>query len=118
LKVFFKALNDEESKIIPVLEKDNIGWILRCAVNELDWYYSNLNEPTEKEQEQLYIIQLGTARLIKLALESRGCFDAPVLTFRRQKDMSMKAIKNGVWFRNDPAWPPCCANCFKGNRKN
>ena len=93
LKDFFKALNNEESKIIPILEKDNIGWILRCAVNELDLYYSNLNDPTEQEQEQLYILQIGTSRLIKLALESRGSFDAPVLTFRRQADMSMKALK-------------------------
>ncbi|WP_290705465.1 hypothetical protein [Amphritea sp.] len=95
LKAFFNALNDEESKILPVLADDNIGWIMRCAINELDWYYynySNLDAPSEEEQEQIYILQVGTARLIKLALESRECFDAPVLTFRRQAELSKRSL--------------------------
>lgn len=95
LKAFFKALNDEESKIVSVLADDNIGWIMRCAINELDWYYynySNLDKQSEEEQEQLYILQIGTARLIKLALESRESFDAPVLTFRRNSDLSKRSL--------------------------
>lgn len=95
LKAFFKALNDEESEIVPVLADDNIGWIMRCAINELDWYYynySNSDKPSEEEQEQLYILQIGTARLIKLALENRESFDAPVLTFRRNADLSKRSL--------------------------
>ncbi|EHK9186206.1 hypothetical protein VXI04_004480 [Vibrio vulnificus] len=95
LKTFFKALNDEESKIIPVLASDKIGWIVRCAINELDWYYYNYaqaKDPTNEDKERLYILQIGTARLIKLALESRESFDAPVLTFRRQAELTEKSL--------------------------
>ncbi|MDM5103462.1 hypothetical protein [Aeromonas salmonicida] len=94
LKSFFQALNDEEEKVLPFLKGDNMGLLLRCAINELDLYYYNnvRGERGEKEQELLYIMQIGVSRLIKLALESRDCFDAPALTFKRHADLAMDAL--------------------------
>lgn len=95
LKSFFEALNNEESKLIPLLASDNLGLIMRTAINELDFHYYNYSKipaPREEQQEQFYIIQMGTARLIKLALESRESFDAPVVTTQRRADFSAKIL--------------------------
>lgn len=94
LKSFFQALNDEEEKVLPFLKNDNVGLLLRCAINELDLYYYNnvRGERGEKEQELLYIMQIGVSRLIKLSLESRDCFDATALTFKRHADLAMDAL--------------------------
>lgn len=95
LKSFFEALNNEESKLIPVLASDNLGLLMRCAINELDWYYYNYSktpEPTEEQQEQFYLMQMGAALLIKLVLKSRESFDVPVVTTRRRPDLTMKVL--------------------------
>lgn len=95
LKSFFEALNNEESKLIPVLASDNLGLLMRCAINELDWYYYNYSktpEPTEEQQEQLYIMQMGTARLIKLVLANRENFDVPVVNTQRRNDLTVRVL--------------------------
>lgn len=54
LKQFFDALNAQESTFIPQLASDNLGLILRSAVNELDWYFYNItrtDNPTYEQQE-------------------------------------------------------------------
>lgn len=38
LKLFAEALRAEERKFLPVLASDNLGLLLRSAINELDWY--------------------------------------------------------------------------------
>lgn len=96
LKSFFEALNNEESKFIPVLASDNLGLLMRCAINELDWYYYNYSkapEPTEEQQEQFYLMQMGTARLIKLALENRESFDVPIVNTKRRKDLTLQVLQ-------------------------
>lgn len=96
IKSFFKALNNEEEKFLPVLASDNLGLLMRCAINELDWFYYNYaqtNEPTTDQQEQFYILQIGTARLIKLALESRDAFDLPVVTTQRRPELSVRVLE-------------------------
>ncbi|AVP95344.1 hypothetical protein [Aeromonas rivipollensis] len=95
LTSFFKDLNEEEAKFAPTLAGDNLGLIMRCAVNELDWYYYNYSrtpEPNNEQREQLYIIQLGVARLIKIVLESRESFDVPVVTTTRKSDLAIKVL--------------------------
>jgi hypothetical protein len=95
LKSFFEDLNQEESKFIPALAGDNLGLLMRCAINELDWYnynYSRTHEPNDEQREQLYILQLGVARIIKIILESRESFDVPVVTTTRKPDLTMKVL--------------------------
>lgn len=95
LKSFFKDLNEEEAKFVPILAGDNLGLVMRCAVNELDWYYYNYSrtpEPNYEQREQLYILQLGVARLIKIVLESREGFDVPVVTTTRKPDLAIKVL--------------------------
>lgn len=96
LQRFFNALNEEERKLLPVIASDNLGMLLRCAINELDWYYYNLKQPersSEASQEQLYILQLGVVRLIKLSLDSRSSFDVPVVTSIRRPELSIPTLK-------------------------
>lgn len=96
LKLFFEALNREEQMFLPVLASDNLGLLMRCAINELDWYYYNYlktTEPTEEQDEQLYILQLGTARLVQLILEARDTFDVPVVTTRRHHELSIRVLE-------------------------
>ncbi len=47
LKAFFSALNNAESKFLPMLAADNLGLLMRCAINELDWYYYNYSKSAE-----------------------------------------------------------------------
>lgn len=95
LKSFFEDLNQEESKFIPALASDNLGLLMRCAINELDWYhynYSKVAQPNDEQREQLYILQLGVSRIIKTVLESRESFDVPVVTTTRKPDLTMKVL--------------------------
>lgn len=95
LKKFFDALNDEEEKFVAELASDRIGLLMRCAINELDLFHYNymrLDEPTEKDREGLYILQMGVSRLVRMALTARDAFEVPVVTFRRRKDLSIRAL--------------------------
>lgn len=96
LKQFFDALNAQESSFIPQLASDNLGLILRSAVNELDWYYYNITRadtPTYEQQEQFYLLQLGVVRLIQLSLDSRPSFDVPTVMFRRTPGISVPTLE-------------------------
>ena len=71
LSQFFDALNVQERAFIPTLAADNMGLILRSAIDELDWYYYNMSRsenPTAEQEEQFYLLRLGVARLMKHAL--------------------------------------------------
>lgn len=93
---FFEALNKEEAKLAPRFVGDSLGVQLRCAVNELDWYYYNITrakESTHEQQEHFYILQLGVVRLIHLALSSRPSFDVPVVSFPKQPEWSKAVLE-------------------------
>lgn len=93
---FFEALNREEAKLAPRFVGDRLGVQLRCALNELDWYYYNITraqESTHEQQEHFYILQLGVVRLIHLALGSRPSFDVPVVSFPRQPEWSKVVLE-------------------------
>ncbi|WP_272974533.1 hypothetical protein [Alcanivorax jadensis] len=95
LNSFFKDLTNEESKFIPILEGDNLGLLMRCAINELDWFYYNYSreaEPSFEQSERLYVLSLGVARLVKIVLENRESFDVPVVTMPRRKDFTVKVL--------------------------
>jgi hypothetical protein len=95
LRRFFDALDSEERVVANPLAGDSLGITLRCAINELDWYYYNLartTEPAEAAQEQFYILQLGTCRLIHLALVARSSFDVPVVMFPRNRDLTSRVL--------------------------
>ncbi len=99
LQAFFGALNDQEAKFLPILASDNLGILLRAAINELDWYAYNLareDDPSQEHEEQFYILQLGVSRLIKLALGARPSFDAPTVTFRRQATIATRVLDISV----------------------
>jgi hypothetical protein len=101
LKQFFDALTIQESAFKPELESDRLGLILRSAVNELDWYYYNLihtDNPTDEQEEQFYLLQLGVTRLIQLSLDARPTFDAPNVTFCRTPSISIPVLEmtNGL----------------------
>lgn len=96
LKQFSDALNTQENFFIPELASDNLGLILRSAINELDWYYYNLTRtenPTDEQEEQFYLLQLGVTRLIKLALDARPSFDVPTVMFRRTRSISIPVVE-------------------------
>lgn len=96
LKSFFAALNYQEESFKKAIKQDRLGLIMRCAVNELDWFaynFSRAEDPTEEQQEQLYILQLGTSRLVKLALEVHEVFELPVVTARRNRDLSIRVLQ-------------------------
>lgn len=94
--MFFEALNAEEEAFVPELASDNLGLILRSAINELDWYRYNLrrqDNATFEQEEQYYLMRLGVTRLIKLSLESRRSFDVPTVTFRRAKEITLPVLE-------------------------
>lgn len=96
LKDFFSALNQEEGSVLSILIGDNLGVWLKCAISELDWCYYNfekIESPSVEQQEYLYIMKLGVARLIYLSLDSRDSFDAPVVTFKRDERFSFSVLK-------------------------
>ena len=96
LKQFLDALNIQERAFIPKLASDNLGLILRSAVNELDWYHYNLTQtdnPTEEQEEQFYLLRLGVTRLIKLALNARPSFDVPTVMFCRTPSISIPVLE-------------------------
>lgn len=96
LRRFFDALNEEEAKFVPSLAADSLGMMLRSAISELDWYHYNLvraDPPTNEQQEQFYILQLGVTRLVKLALDARASYDVPVVTFRRCRDVTIPVLE-------------------------
>ncbi|WP_343577799.1 hypothetical protein [Pseudomonas sp.] len=96
LKRFFEALNNEEKKIIPALASDRLGLLLRCAINELDWYgynFSRADNPTTSMEEQFYILRLGVVRLIKLSLDSNASFDFPVVTTVRRRELTIPVLE-------------------------
>src|SRR3954447_25157102 len=92
---FRDALAAEEAMAIAALAKDNLGILLRGAINEFDWYYYNLRrteEPSPEQELQFYILQLGINRIVKLALESRPHFDVPVIMFPRDPELTARAL--------------------------
>lgn len=96
LKRFLEALEAEEKEFTRALADDKLGLVLRGAISELDWYQYNISrveEPTAEQQEQFYILQLGVARLTKLALEARTSFEVPTVTFRREPARSVAFLQ-------------------------
>jgi hypothetical protein len=96
LKQFFNALNAEERTFIPQLASDNLGLILRSAINELDWYYYNLtrtNNPTNEQEEQFYLLLMGVTRLIQLSLDARPSFDVPTVMFQRTRSITIPVLE-------------------------
>lgn len=96
LKQFSDALNAQEDTFIPKLASDNLGLILRSAVNELDWYYYNFirtENPTFEQEEQFYLLRMGVVRLIKLALDARPSFDVPTVMFRRTRNITVPVLE-------------------------
>ncbi len=96
LKQFSDALNVQENYFIPKLASDNLGLILRSAVNELDWYYYNfirIKKPTYEQEEQFYLLRMGVVRLIKLALDARPSFDVPTVMFRRTRSITVPVLE-------------------------
>jgi hypothetical protein len=91
LREFYDALTSQERRFIPHLASDRLGVILRCAVNELDWFFYNLSKtkaPTYEQQEQFYLLHHGVARLIQLSLDARVSFDVPTISFRRTSSLT------------------------------
>jgi hypothetical protein len=98
---FFKALTAQESRFLPYVESDNLGLLLRCGINELDWLafkISKLDDVDERQEEELYLLRLGVTRLMKLSLSAHSSFDAPTLTFRRSPHVSEAVLQlaNGL----------------------
>lgn len=96
VREFFDVLTEQEGKFAARIVADNLGIILRAAINELDWYSYNLaraEEPTFDQQEQFYLLHLGATRLIKLALEGRPSFDVPTVLFRRDRSITIPVLE-------------------------
>lgn len=96
LKRFFQALTDQEQQFRDEFVRDNLGLLLRAAINEVDWYAYNFARqevPTHEQVEHMYLLNLGLTRLITVALSSRDGYDVPIVQFRRRTDLSMPALK-------------------------
>ena len=81
---------------MPALAADNLGLILRAAINELDWFHYNMaraETPSMEQEEQFYLLQLGVTRLIRLSLEARSSFDVPTVLFRRDRSITTPVLK-------------------------
>lgn len=85
LKMFFSALNEEEKDFLGVMSTFDGDLLVRTAVNELDWLdYRYQRKPLNyDEQEQLYLLRMGVARLIKLSLDAR---EMPQYGFLARRD--------------------------------
>lgn len=93
---FLNALDLEEANFRGSLAADNLGLMLRAAINELDWYAYHMvrtSNPTPEQEEQFYLLQLGVPRLVKLALDVRPSFDVPTVMFRRNQNITSKALR-------------------------
>jgi hypothetical protein len=96
LKSFFAALNHQEEGFKQAIYQDRLGLIMRCAISELDWYqynYSRAKSPTEEQQKQFYILQVGAARLVQLSLEAHESFELPVITMKRHRDLTIRVLQ-------------------------
>jgi hypothetical protein len=96
LEEFIEALVAEESEFTPFLAADNLGLMLRAAINELDWFQYNIakmEEPTQEQEEQFYLLRLGVSRLIRLILEARSGFDVPTVMFRRNRHITLQVLE-------------------------
>jgi hypothetical protein len=94
LKNFYAELTAQEEKVQQILQCDNLGWMLKAAISELDWYryhYIHAKEISSDREEFQYVLQIGITRFVQIALKSRPSFDAPVVTFVRD-EVSSKNI--------------------------
>lgn len=95
LKRFYECLTEQEEMFHHEFGRDNLGVMLRSAVNEVDWYlynYLKSSPVTVEQQEHAYLLTLGITRLVKVALESRETFDVPVVMFRRDSGNALRTL--------------------------
>jgi hypothetical protein len=95
IDAFREALAQEELAFHAPLLADNMGAVLRSAINEFDLsHYSirTLIEPSREQLEQHYIMRLGMTRLIRLAFELRSSYDAPIVMFRRSRESALYTL--------------------------
>lgn len=86
LREFYESLNREERALADKVGADRLGLLMRIAINELDLNSEGLelrNDPTDDQQERLYLMRIGVARIIKLAMQANDLFDAPTVTIQR-----------------------------------
>ena len=96
LTTFFDALNEQEARFLSIFASDNLGLLLRAAINELDWYAYNhrkSKQTTYEQQEQFYLMQLGVPRLAQLILQNRPTFDIPTVLFRRESSITIPVLQ-------------------------
>lgn len=96
LKKFFQSLTEQELLFHDDFVRDNLGLLLRAAINEVDWYAYNFSKekaPTYDQTEQMYLLNLGLTRLVTVALSSREGYDVPVVLFRRRPDLSVASLE-------------------------
>lgn len=96
LSTFFAALTVQERKIADVFKHDNIGWMLKSAISEVDWYAYNFQRDEQKTahgEEYSYLLQIGLTRFVQLALKMRPSFDLPVVTFLRHPSTSLPTLE-------------------------
>lgn len=96
LKRFYECLTEQEEMFHQEFGRDNLGVMLRSAINEVDWYLYNYLESshvTVEQQEHAYLLTLGITRLVKVALESREKFDVPVVMFRRDSENALRILE-------------------------
>jgi hypothetical protein len=95
LNEFRRQLDDEENVLCGRLARDRFGFLIKAATNEFDWFYYKMRHTRRvhpDQQELFYILKLGFARLIKVALESRPSFSVPVVMFARTEELSNQAL--------------------------
>lgn len=86
LREFYESLNQEERALAAEVATDRLGLLMRIAVNELDLDFEGVGlrtESTETDHERSYLMRIGVVRIIKLAMQAHGRFDAPTVTIRR-----------------------------------
>lgn len=95
LSHFFEALTNEENRLAGQVRSDRLGLTMRTALNELDlddYLTGNKPDATDRDRERLYLMRIGVARLVKIALDAHPSFDAPTLTFRRSLKVSLPLL--------------------------
>lgn len=86
LREFYECLNQEERALAAEIATDQLGLLMRIAVNELDLDFEGVDvgtEPTGADDERSYLMRIGVVRIVKLAMQAHARFDAPTVTIRR-----------------------------------
>lgn len=95
LREFYDCLDREEVVLSADIAADRLGLLMRIAINELDLDFDRTfrkDDSSDDDHERAYLMRMGVARIVKLALQAHAQFDAPTVTMRRDPRYSLPVL--------------------------